>query len=158
MARPFDPAKLEFTGNAASIAEDVLFDPYFGGAAFSVSGNGVLLYQQGAPFSGYSMAILNRDGKELSAVRDPGMYFYPRFSPDGKRVAYHFPDLQSGRINVWVWDIASGNRTRLSFNPAYNRTPVWSPDGTRIAYLATEPGRNTVFLKPVDSIDRNGEK
>jgi eukaryotic-like serine/threonine-protein kinase len=152
MARPFDPAKLEFTGKEASVAEGVLFDPYFGGAAFSVSGNGVLLYQQAAPFSGYSLAMLDRDGKELSALRDPGMYFYPRISPDAKRVAYFSPDLQIGNTNVWVWDLATGNRTRLTFNPAYNRNPVWSPDGRRIAYVSSESGRNTIFLKTLDSL------
>ena len=152
MARPFDPEKIEFTGNAVSVAEGVLIDPYFGGAAFSVSKNGVLLYQLGAPFSGYSLTLVDRDGKELNALRDPGMYFFPRISPDGKRVAYHSPDLQGGNTDVWVWDIATGNRKRLSFNPASNRTPVWSPDGMRIAYISSESGRNTVYLKPVDTM------
>jgi Tol biopolymer transport system component len=152
MARPFDAAKMEFTGDASSIAENVLVDQHFGGAMFSVSENGILLYQQGKPFNGYSLQVLDREGKTLADLNEGAMYFYPLFAPDGKRVAYHAPDPQTGKTDVYVWDIGAGNRSRLTFNSAYNRTPVWSPDGSRLAYVAAQSDSNVVFVRPANGI------
>jgi Tol biopolymer transport system component len=111
-----------------------------------------LLYQKGKPFNGYSLQLLDREGKAVGRVSEGEMYLYPRFSPDGKRVAYHAPDLQGGGTNVWIWDIASGNHSRLTFNTAYNRTPVWSPDGTLLAYLASQANSNTIFVTATNNI------
>jgi len=154
MARPFDPDKLEFTGNALTLADGVLLDPYFGAAAFSVSENGVLVYQQGKPFTGYSLQVLDRSGRRVTGLDEPAVYFWPRISPAGKQVAYHSPDLQTGKTDIFTWDLASGNRVRLTFSSHYYRTAVWSPDGKRLAYLglARQSGTAAIFIKPIGSV------
>ena len=152
MARPFDQEKLEFRGDAKEVARGVLSDPYFGAAAFSVSENGVLLYQQGKPFNGYSLEIVDRSGRHVTSLDEPGLYFSLRFSPDGKRICYHSPDLQSERFNVFVWDLAAGRRTRITFNELYNRAPVWSPDGKRLAFVGSQIGGSAIFIKTLNSL------
>jgi len=145
MARPFDPEKLEFTGNAHPIADGILLDPYFGAATFSVSESGVLVFQQGKPYSGYALEVFDRSGKEIASLRQAGLFFRPRFSPDGKQIAYGSLTLASEKADIFVWDIAASSNRRLTFNSAYNRSPVWSPDGTRIAFVGREADRATVY-------------
>jgi Tol biopolymer transport system component len=153
MARPFDPTDLEFTGEAASIAEQVWIDPFFGGSTFSASNRGDLVYQQGEPFQGYSLKVLDRSGKQTASLDEPQLYFYLRMSPDGKQIAYHSPDAQSGKFNIFVWDIASGRRIRITYNSAfYNRGPLWSPDGTKLAFAQTQGGNARIFVKALNSL------
>ena len=63
-------------------------------------------------------------------------------SPDGKRIAYVRTgyDIMTDRArrSVWVVDAATGLQTPLI--PGAASSPRWSPDGTRIAYVAAEEG------------------
>jgi len=47
MARPFDPLRLDFTGDAMVVAEGAQIDAQFSNGTLSASENGVLLYRQG---------------------------------------------------------------------------------------------------------------
>jgi len=121
MARAFDPARLEFTGNALPVADGILLDPYFGATTFSVSQNGVLVFQLGKPYSGYALQVFDRSGKEIASLREAGVYFRPRFSPDGKQIAYGSLTLASAKADIFVWDITAGSNRRITFNSTYKR-------------------------------------
>lgn len=59
----------------------------------------------------------------------PRPYLYPRFSPDGNRLAFQ---LRSGDTwDIWVYDLHRGLLTQLTFGEkgASSTMPVWSPDG-----------------------------
>jgi len=56
-------------------------------------------------------------------------------SPDGQRIAFALGDAQGNR-DIWVRDVARGTNTKLTFDPRPDESPVWSPDGTRIAFAA----------------------
>jgi Tol biopolymer transport system component len=58
--------------------------------------------------------------------------FWPRLSPDGKRAAIDFGDPSS---DVWIQDLVRGVRTRATLGAQTVSEPVWSPDGSEIAYL-----------------------
>ena len=153
VARPFNAEKLEFSGEPVELARGLQYDPYYGGTSFSVSTNGTVTYLRGKPFANYALRVVDRAGKQIAALDDPGLYFMPRFSPLANQVVYYAPDLQSGKTNVYVWDLASGNRTRLSFNDYYNRTPVWSPDGLRLAFVGAQAGTANVMLKEMNRLE-----
>ena len=62
----------------------------------------------------------------------------PAFSPDGERVVYVVQrwDLEQDRRNadLWIVDVASGQSRRLTFSPAGESAPTWSPDGRWIYF------------------------
>jgi Tol biopolymer transport system component len=66
-------------------------------------------------------------------VGSPGTYSSVALSPDGKRVAVDLTDAM-GNQDVWVLDVARGNPTRFTFDTARDLLPVWSPDGTKLAF------------------------
>jgi serine/threonine-protein kinase len=62
-----------------------------------------------------------------------GQYLTPRFSPDGKRLAFSLAN------DIWVKDLDRDTLSRLSFLAGTNRWPVWTPDGKNIVFQSTNP-------------------
>ncbi len=84
------------------------------------------------------LTVFERDGKVTHTLGERALYFRPVFSPDETRVAVIKADWEAQTADLWVFDVATGNGTRLvSSQPMEQvRTPVWSPDGSQIAYVA----------------------
>ena len=150
MARPFDPDKLDFTGEAVPVAENVTAAPGTWGAIFTASRNGVLAYAAGN-LAGNELRWYDRQGRNLNAL-GTGTYYSPRLSPDGTRLAVDFGDPDR---EIWVFDLRRGVKTRLTFTGT-DAAPVWSPDGTRIAFAALSSGeRSEVFDKKSNGEGQN---
>jgi Tol biopolymer transport system component len=132
MAQPFDEKNLQLTGDAVQIAEAVNFDPHNLEAGFSAAENGVLVFVSGAPMG--QLVWFDRDGKQVAKLGDPGIVRRPRISPDGTRVAAEIQDPKVGTSDIWVYDLARNVKTRFTNDQATDTSPVWSPDGTRIAF------------------------
>jgi serine/threonine-protein kinase len=131
-AVPFDPERLELEGTPSAIVEGIAGDSPSGGGQFDVSANGTLVYQEGIGSRWWSMVSLDGAGKTELILPKPGMYYSPRFSPDGRRLAFA---IEAGNgSDVFVYDFASQSTTRLSFNQQGNIEPVWAPDGKYIVY------------------------
>ena len=68
----------------------------------------------------------------------------PQISPDGGRIAYvrRSGDIMTDRMRptIWLIDTASGSQAPLVAGPGSHMSPVWSPDGTRLAYISTAEG------------------
>jgi WD40 repeat protein len=77
---------------------------------------------------------LQRDGtKWRDLTNDKFFDRYPRWSPDGKRIA--FTSDRSGRYEIWTIDADGTNLRQLSFDsPGDTTLPLWSPDGTRLLF------------------------
>jgi Tol biopolymer transport system component len=149
MAQPFDPSRLELKGDAFPIAEQVQFDLGFSLAAFSASSNGVLAYHAGGALQSFSKLLwYDRSGKELGALGDPVVYYELRISPDGQKVAVDLYDAAARNIDIWIYEVARGLRTRFTFDPAFDRHPVWSPDGSRIVFNSIRKGQYDLYVKP----------
>ncbi|HEY3122847.1 MAG TPA: protein kinase, partial [Thermoanaerobaculia bacterium] len=142
LAQPFDPDRGRFVGEAFPIAENVFVDPLFSRAAFSASENGVLAYQTGEALLGARFIWYDRTGKELGpATSEPLMARGFRLSPDDSRLAANIFDLAGGNMDIWVIDLKRGARSRLTFEPTIETSPVWSSDGARIAYSSDRKGQ-----------------
>jgi serine/threonine protein kinase/Tol biopolymer transport system component len=146
MAQPFDTSKLQLTGDAFPIAEDI--DALANGAAsFSVSQNGTLSYRTGAGTAGISeIAWFDRNGAQSERVGPPGDYRDVSLSRDGKLVVVHQHEFAGAGGNLWVLDWMRGIPTRFTFDQTHDSSAVWSPDGDKIVYTS-----NTDLLQKVSS-------
>ena len=130
MAQPFDAGALELSGDPAPVAEQI---GLFGASAwFSASGNGILAYRTGGNMQ-RQLTWFDRKGEVLGHVGEPALYSEVELSPDGKRAALYQP---SDQFDIWLFDLARGAKTRFTFTPRFERYPIWSPDGSQIAYCA----------------------
>ncbi len=138
-AVPFDLKGLKVTGQAAPILEGVAADPGTGGAQFSFSETGTLVYLAGrSGAQNVSIYWMDREGKFQPLRESPGDYLNPAFSPDGKRLALEI--WERSRADIWVYEWERDTLTRLTFTGESNVFPVWTPDGQRITYSSQEKG------------------
>ena len=75
----------------------------------------------------------------LVRSREREQVFTPRFSPDGKRVAYSAHSA-GGYRDLWIVELESGLRTRLTYDRALDRGPVFSRDGRTLYFSSDRTG------------------
>ena len=139
-AVPFDLQRLEVTGQPAPILEGVVTTPSIGGAQFSFSDTGNLVYVAGTRRGAERLHLLDGPRGQIHAPpRDSRRTTRnPAFSPDGKRLALEINDGK--RSDIWVYEWERDTLTRLTFAGERNGFPVWTPDGQRITYSSQEKG------------------
>jgi dipeptidyl aminopeptidase/acylaminoacyl peptidase len=155
MARPFNPEKMDLTGEAVLLVEGVQSDPQFSNAFFSVSANGQLLYLQGKGLVLHSLVLFDRNGKQVSNLGESASATMPRFSPDARALTCDVISLTSGMVDLWVTDTRSGNRMHLATDrmDLASHTAVWSPDGTRVAYVSEKKtGGRVIYIKALNQL------
>jgi eukaryotic-like serine/threonine-protein kinase len=146
MARPFDEKRLQFTGAAVRVADNVGTSGGTPVGLFSVSSSGILATGSGGG-GNRQLVWYDRQGKVLSRVGDPERRDEMELSPDGTRVAEGRVELQ-GIWAVWVMDLARGVSSRFTFNSEGAGSAIWSPDGSQIAYASGGGQWSEIFRKP----------
>ena len=146
IAQPFDPGSLTLSGEGIPVADKVRRTFRFE-SAFSLSRDGLLVYQSGAGFDLAELRWVDRSGKEAGTFAKPANYRGARLSHDGTRVAAAIVDPATQKTDIWVLEIARGTSTKLTFDPEDDRTPLWSPDDRQIFFTGNRRGRGDVFAK-----------
>ena len=142
LAQPFDARALRPTGSAQSIAESVA-----AGSSFSVSGNGLLLYQRA---SQAQLTWVDPEGKKLSTVGDPGYLSAPYLSPDGRYAMVTVVPPGQKNQKLWLYDLNQGTASPFTFGEGDDLYPAWSPDGQQVAFASTRGGnQEDIYVKPV---------
>jgi Tol biopolymer transport system component len=154
VAQPFDVERLEFTGNAVTIAEQVTAGGGSGmRGAFTVSEAGVLAYQTGSADIGGNAELVSqlvwfdRSGKPIGTLGDRARFTNAELAPDGRRVTVMVFDPALRTHDLWLVDVTRGLRTRFTFDPGDEISSVWSPDGSEIAFSAEGKGRGNLYLR-----------
>jgi Tol biopolymer transport system component len=158
MAQPFNLRGLTLTGEPRPVADriELSSSAQNGGvntlalASFSASPNGVLVWRRNSLSSQSSLQWFDRGGKKLSTVGEPANYSNPSLSPDNTKLAVCIRDPQTNTRDIWVLDLLRGSSTRLTFDPADDLDPVWSPDGTHIAFSSNRAGQRDIYWKLAD--------
>jgi serine/threonine-protein kinase len=73
----------------------------------------------------------------------------PRFSPDGRRVAYGAFGAGRSTSDLWVTSLEAGTTQRLTDDEADSNDPQWSPDGATVAYSVSAPGGKDLVARRV---------
>jgi eukaryotic-like serine/threonine-protein kinase len=148
MAASLDLRRWELVGDPVPVFDHV--------SSFSASQNGVLVYWSGSaavtgPTRGNIQGQLtwfDRQGKVLGSVGDPGLYRTLALSPDGKRVAFERADSENQvQRNLWLYDMDRGVTTRFTFDSGWDAAPIWSPDGSTIAFVSNKSGSFDLYQK-----------
>jgi hypothetical protein len=151
LAQPFDTSSLKTTGEPFPVLEQIQYEITSSRGIFAVSENGVLIYQPGTGVNSFQLTWLDRTGKLLSVLGDQANYFTPSpaLSPDGKRVAVQMPTTigTGDSSDIWLFEVNRNLPTRFTFNPASERAPLWSPDGSRIIFGSTRKGVVDIYQK-----------
>jgi serine/threonine protein kinase len=142
-AQPFDLDRLELTGEPRLFQADVQFDPRIGHGMFSVALDGTLVYRKGGIRASTELGRVDRQGRDLGAIGDPGNFYHPRLSPDGSMVAVDKSDV-SNRGDIWIYDIERGSGTRFTSEPEDESAPAWSPDGSQLTFVSNQTFRHGV--------------
>jgi Tol biopolymer transport system component len=146
LAVPFDEKALRVTGAPVAVADGVDYHRYRLNGLFSAADSGVLAFQTGEEIRTSRLAWYDRSGRELGTFAEPDDYGGLRLSPDGSRCAVEIRNAKTGSIDLWVVDIASGMRTRITSGGPINDAPNWSPDGRRILFSSNRSGHWDLYL------------
>jgi len=144
LGQPFDAARLELSGQPATVAERV-GHATTGHAAVSASQAGILAYS-GSILRLGRLTWFDRSGDPRESVGPEGDYADFRLSPDEKRLAVSLLDPKTGNGDVWIDDLARG-RSRFTSGPTLNASVIWSPDGSRLIFRTNRKGALELYQK-----------
>ncbi len=154
MARPFSPDKLAFTGEPFPVTDRMQVGN-LGLVDFSTSQAGDLSYTSAAQEPRSHLVWVDRNGKDLGTVGEPGMYRDLSISPDETRAAVSMGSFGGRSVdesNIWVVDLKRGVASRLTFGNELHLFPVWSADNTRVAYAkSTQGGARLLIVQKLAS-------
>lgn len=98
----------------------------------------------------YTLNVADYDGHNARPIlQSPAPIMSPAWSPDGERLAY--VSFEGGRPSVFVQDVASGERRKVSERVGINGAPTWSPDGERLALALSYEGNPEIYVLELDS-------
>ena len=147
MAQVFDPSKLELSGEATPLVQDLLaFPGEMGPTAYSAfsAAAGHLIYRTGDQQT-TSLVWHDRSGKLLETIGDPGGYHEPSLSKDDTKIL--FGRNEGPNQDIYIHDLTRGNTTRLTFDAAADTTAVFSPDETFVVFYSNRNGNSTFYRK-----------
>jgi len=134
-AFPFDLKTLTATGSAAPVIEGVDDSGGEGGAQYSVSRDGNLIYAAaGSNTTGTTLVWVDGQGEFKPLWDQVQEYANPELSPGGNHLAVDIDD--EGNRDIWIYDLERDVPTRLTFGEGDDFQPVWSPDGNWIYYAS----------------------
>jgi Tol biopolymer transport system component len=82
-------------------------------------------------------------------IGDIGEYLQPRISPDNTHIAVSVFDQKFRNNDIWIIDIKRGLKTRFTFDPAAENTPIWSPGGEKVVFNSGRKGNPDLYIKSV---------
>jgi Tol biopolymer transport system component len=146
MAVPFDEKRGRVTGTAIPIMSDAIVNQVSGVSRVAVSAAGTLATQTGS-LTGHAVRV-DLKGVPTPLIAEPRAYAYPRYSPDGLRLAM---TVTSGsRSDVWLFEVSTGGSARVTTEGSVNERPEWTRDGKQVLYRSDRGGRSAIWWRAAD--------
>jgi class 3 adenylate cyclase len=143
MAAPFDPAKIEITGDTRSLAQRV--DRSRFGVAHYAAAPGVLLY---APFAQTRLVEMDTRGG-VTALTEDGRWHMPRYSPDGSRIVFDRVTSSGADRDIWTLSLLDKALSRVTrIGDAHDAS--WLPNGTEVSFLSFSASGGPLMIAAAD--------
>ena len=97
---------------------------------------------------GFEIYLMDPDGSNPRRVTTTGSSWFPVWSPDSGRLAFHV-----GR-DVHTMPRDGGELRRLTRDPDNGMYPSWAPDGARLAFMSWRGGRTELYVMKADGSDQ----
>lgn len=140
----FDAKHARVTGSPVRWHETVPL--VYGLPRAAISRTGTLVYAGGSSLG--QLVLVDFQGNARVLTKEPRYYNFPRFSPDGKRIAVSMGTTNT--VDVWIYDIASGTPTRLTTEGVRSDRADWSPDGKRVLYSSVGQDVTALWWRNAD--------
>jgi eukaryotic-like serine/threonine-protein kinase len=150
-AQHFDAKKFELTEEPVPLLTDVQYSPRISRAVFAASSTNLLVAQKTGDTGASQFLWFNRKGQEIGTALNPGIYGNMMLSPDDKSVALDMTDPASQNTDIWIYNLETQSAKHLTYDPAIDSLPIWSPDGNRIIFTSNRGVTFDLYLK-----DTNG--
>jgi len=147
-AAPFDLGRLELRGTPQPILDEISGGTKSGARHLDVSNSGTLVYLSGTERIHEVIAWLDGDGNVEPLRPEGGEYYQPRFSPDGKHLA--FATATAHGMEIWVQDLDRGTASPRTFLPGRSWWPLWMPQGDRILFTSDNENRGRLYSVRAD--------
>jgi eukaryotic-like serine/threonine-protein kinase len=150
VAQPFDLDRLEPRGDPVPVADRPMQHYGLGHKVdFSVSRSG-LLAARTATDEQTRLIWFDRMGRVLGEVGDAALYSNPALSPSGRELVVTVGQGDRGPANLWLFDLAHGASSRLTFAKGANFAPVWSPAADRIIFASSRSRKMELYQRNLD--------
>ena len=144
LAQRLDLKREELTGETITLTDTVAAVNGQGG--FSVSRDGRIAYRVSSNFE-RKLTWFDRSGKPAGTASEAtARLTYPELTRDGRRVAIQFSSQNNVNVDIWLMELGRSGMTRFTFDPSLDTTPVWSPDGTQIAFSSSRKGNGNLYV------------
>ena len=147
MSQRFDLRTFQVSGDPVPVADSVAFIATDGRASYDASDDGILVYRASGLLAAGQPIVVDRAGRTLQTVGEPGDYQSASFSPDGAKIATEKHDLHTSTGDLWLIDLDRGTTSRLTSDGMHNNKAVWSPDGKRVVFTGRPDGVRNLHLK-----------
>jgi eukaryotic-like serine/threonine-protein kinase len=135
-AQPFDAQRLSVSGEATAILTNIQYNPTVRRVVFAASNDGLLIVQSGSGIALSQPRWFDRKGNDVGSAAEPDVYNNVSLAPDGRWLTFDKTDMSSLTTDVWTHDLQRQTLKRVTFEPAYNVVPIWSPNAARLAFAS----------------------
>jgi len=150
LAQRFDLKRFAVTGQPTTIFTDIQYQAQVKRVVFGASERGLLVAQSGSGVALSQLFWFNRKGIQIGAVGKPEVYSNVSLAPNGESVAVSMTDMASQNADIWTYDLQRGSAKRLTFDPAADTVPIWSPDAARLVFSSGRNSARNLYMKNSD--------
>ena len=140
-AVPFSTDRLTVTGEPFPVTSE--------GSWPSISNTNTLIYSDSAGRSQQQLFWMTRSGDTLGPLGSPQEKLSaPAISPQANRVAV--AGMEQDVWDIWLYGVAEGTRSRLTFDENRESHPVWSGNGNQVAFMAEQGDATRIVIMEAD--------